>query len=334
MAGFARPVLLGLGLALLSVLIPSLSLPALAQSKQEEARALFEKGVSASDAGHWAEAADAFTRSLALVERPSTLFNLTLALHEQGRFREGVKAGARYLELVPKDAEPAQRRRIEQLVSDMRAAMGTLVLRVEPADARVLVDGESIPQAEYGAIALLPGQHAVLVHDEGYGTHEEKVVVEKQVRTMLLVRLTAPQGQPVATGDKEPRVDQAEIDLRVRRSALVNDITRAREVRELANRRKPLILTGIGGGLVLAGVLMATTSDDPALMVPGIAASISGGGMLLAGGISGLVRRGKRGYYQRRIDKYQQEIDSIDEQLELRVGARPGALEASLTLSF
>ena len=62
-----------------------------ADARDDEARALFEKGLEASDAQHLAEAVDAFRRSLSLVERPSTRFNLVTALFRQGQYREALE---------------------------------------------------------------------------------------------------------------------------------------------------------------------------------------------------------------------------------------------------
>src|SRR5262245_12309570 len=74
--------------------------PLAAQSPDEQARALFEQGLAASDAQRWLEAASLFQRSRELVERPSTLFNLVVVLHRLGRYRDGLEAGSAYLRIA------------------------------------------------------------------------------------------------------------------------------------------------------------------------------------------------------------------------------------------
>src|SRR5262245_33259877 len=53
--------------------------PVQAQSREEEARELFEAGITASRAGRWDDARNAFERSHRLIPKPSTLLNLAIA---------------------------------------------------------------------------------------------------------------------------------------------------------------------------------------------------------------------------------------------------------------
>src|SRR3954469_21119703 len=59
---------------------------------KDEARILFEAGVTASRAERWLEASEYFHRSLSLTEKASTWFNLAVAEIKQGHGRAGLAA--------------------------------------------------------------------------------------------------------------------------------------------------------------------------------------------------------------------------------------------------
>ncbi|MDB4976949.1 MAG: hypothetical protein JWN48_5290 [Myxococcaceae bacterium] len=87
----ARPLAL-LALVCLSWLGGSVGKRAHAQpaDSNQEARTTFEQGVEASRAQHWEEAREKFERSLALVPKPSTMFNLALAYLKLGLGRQAL----------------------------------------------------------------------------------------------------------------------------------------------------------------------------------------------------------------------------------------------------
>jgi hypothetical protein len=162
------------------------ALPLRAEAPQEQARALFEQGLTASDARRWDEAAALFQRSRELVERPSTLFNLVVVLHRLGRFREGLDAGSAYLRSA--GAETGERRaEVDRLLSEMQLAVGSLRLRVQPRGARVVLDGVTL--AEPHALALDPGTHVLLVSAQGHESERRELVVERGGRYTLEITL-------------------------------------------------------------------------------------------------------------------------------------------------
>ncbi len=75
-----------------------------AEDAQEQARAAFERGVAASRAQRWEQAHDEFERSLALVPKPSTQFNLAVADIKLGLGREALAA----LDGFERSASPAE----------------------------------------------------------------------------------------------------------------------------------------------------------------------------------------------------------------------------------
>ena len=327
---------LTLTLCLLSATLP---LAARADSQDTEARALFEKGLEASDAQHWAEAVDAFRRSLALVERPSTRFNLVTALYRQGEYREALEAAELYLAQTDPGKDAAKRAEVQKLVDEMRATMGTLLIDVEPRNAQARVDGRPIgenrPRHE---VTLEPGPHEVILSADGYAPRLETVTVEKGVRTLVAIKLiplvTAPAPGAAGAGPQVPDMAEARRrnDLQMRILELNTQITRLQEGIDAANRRKPLVLLGLGLGFAVTGVIMATANDDEGSIISGTILSLVGGSLLLSAGISGLVRRSKRNKFQHRLDDAKKEKQEL--QLELVAGLTPGRQMAGLALRF
>jgi hypothetical protein len=162
--------------------------PLRAQTPEEQARALFEQGLVASDARRWDDAAALFQRSRELVERPSTLFNLVVVLHRLGRYREGLLAGSAYLRIA--GGETGERRaEVDRLLSEMQLAVGSLRLRVQPRTARVMLDGVRLDPAEPYTLALDPGKHVLSVRAEGHEDDTRELGVERGGKYTLDVTL-------------------------------------------------------------------------------------------------------------------------------------------------
>jgi hypothetical protein len=178
-----------LPLACTLVLCGSLAAPVSAATPEEQARALFEQGLVASDARRWADAAQLFQRSRELVERPSTLFNLVVVLHRLGRHRDGLEAGAAYLRVATAETD-AKRSEVERLLSEMQLAVGTLRLKVQPRRARVELDGAALPEQDTShALALDPGRHVLTVSAPGHETQTRELNLEHGGKQSLEVTL-------------------------------------------------------------------------------------------------------------------------------------------------
>ncbi|MCS6798084.1 MAG: tetratricopeptide repeat protein [Myxococcota bacterium] len=94
--------------------------PSVDESRDREARALFEAGSAAYDRGRYAEALEHFRRAHALSGRARLLFNIGLAAERLGRDAEALEAYEAYL-----SAEPAGDNRL-----DVQARVGALRNRI------------------------------------------------------------------------------------------------------------------------------------------------------------------------------------------------------------
>jgi tetratricopeptide (TPR) repeat protein len=175
-------------------------------SATAEAQALFRRGLELGEQDRWAEALELFRRSLALVPRPSTLFNIGFALFRMGRFVQAIASFDAYLALPEAESSElrveATRRREEAL-----ASLATLTLELTPADARVLVDGEeSDGEGPARTLSLDPGRHVVRASAEGFaeGTLAISVLAAEHATQRLVL---VPLEEPIVTPPTSPGVN-------------------------------------------------------------------------------------------------------------------------------
>src|SRR5687768_13972224 len=132
---------LGMGVVAIVALLAGAERAHAQEVNVAEARALFERGVTLADQELWAEAADAFRSSLAIVWRPNTLYNLGNALYRTGRHSEAIEVFEEYLRVSDTARDAARRTEAQRMLGISRRSVVTLTLRVAPATARVTVDG-------------------------------------------------------------------------------------------------------------------------------------------------------------------------------------------------
>ncbi len=140
-----------------------------------EAQALFRHAVELGDQDRWAEALELFRRSLALVPRPSTEFNVGFALFRLGRFREAITTFDRYLaasqgETSELRAEAVTRR------GQAIANLAELTVDVDPSDATLRVDGAlDTAVGPTRTLSLDPGRHLLLATSPGHDEVQREV---------------------------------------------------------------------------------------------------------------------------------------------------------------
>ncbi|MBX3270160.1 MAG: PEGA domain-containing protein [Sandaracinaceae bacterium] len=126
-----------------------------------EARGHFEEGRSLAAARRFGEAAQAFERSFALSERPSTRFNLAVCLFALERYVAASDALERFLAMEGADDDPASAADARRMLAHARARLARLIVEVEPADATVTVDGAPLEGGAVRERAIDPGTRTV-----------------------------------------------------------------------------------------------------------------------------------------------------------------------------
>jgi hypothetical protein len=141
------------------------------QTREAEARALFEAGRAHAEGERWVEALDAFQRSRAVVERPSILFNIATTLIRLGRAQEALAAIADLERLADVATPAAMLENARTIRAQAEASLRHVVLQVTPAAAEVEIDGQVLSgEGAERAVTLDPGPHQIVVSLDGYET--------------------------------------------------------------------------------------------------------------------------------------------------------------------
>ncbi len=169
--------------------------PSFARAQADEARDLFERGVVAADAADDARAIELFERSVALVPRASTFFNLGVALRRARRIDAAIDAFERFVEHAGDDVDAARRDEAARLLAELRAIGAVLEVRVPPR-AHVEVDGEDMGRGPTLVLDVAAGDHEVTARLPDRAPRTERVSVARGERRRLEIALDAPAGTP------------------------------------------------------------------------------------------------------------------------------------------
>jgi hypothetical protein len=142
----------------------------LSEADRAQARALFQAGAAAVDAGRWADAVASFRAAYDLTGAPSALFNTGFALRALGRYRE---AAAAFVELEGlTNVADAMRTQTTELLAEVRSRIARVRLTGLEADTRygVRLDGAGVEDDGSRPFVLEadPGSHAVDVSLTGF----------------------------------------------------------------------------------------------------------------------------------------------------------------------
>ncbi|HMJ12295.1 MAG TPA: hypothetical protein VK524_12815 [Polyangiaceae bacterium] len=173
--------------------------------REERAQALFRRGIALAAEERWHEAERIFAESFDTVPRPSAAFNRALALYRLGRMLEVVETIGRFLALTDARHDAAQRLRATELQARARAALATLLVRVEPLETRLEMDG--VVRTETGttrSFSVDPGEHLLILSRSGYRSERRRVVLGAAERGSLAVTLRSAPAES-ARAEAPPR---------------------------------------------------------------------------------------------------------------------------------
>lgn len=237
-----------------------------AGSARREARALFREGLDRAEEQRWREASESFRRSAALVERPSTLFNLGAVLLRLGQYTEAARVLDRCLAVADPRRDRRQVERARPALAEARAAIVTLDVNGVAPGASLLVDGRVIAgEGEVRTLTIDPGAHVIEVRaaDGRSARHELAPAPGARERWSAALPPLTPvvAVNPVAAAPR-PEPDAGVVLARVR-----DAVTPRREDSRPSVVRSPWLWIGIGAGVaaVIAVVLGVTlgASDEP-----------------------------------------------------------------------
>jgi hypothetical protein len=155
----------------------------------QEAAQRFDKGLTLYTAGNYEAALAEFEAAYAVDSRFEVLFNIAVSQKRLFRYDDARKTFSRYLS-VGQDKVPAARRAlVEKEVDEMLRLTAQLTFRVQPAGARVTIDGVFVGSAPLDVARLVgPGTRVVIIEAEGYVT--ERVSLDLVSGAQRLVEVT------------------------------------------------------------------------------------------------------------------------------------------------
>ena len=180
--------------------------PTLSDADRAQARALFQAGAAAVDAGRWADAIESFRAAYALTHAPSALFNTGYALRALGRYREALSAFSELLAMP--NVTDAMRAQSEELLTEVRGRIALVRLQ-GLSDAQhygVRLDGVALEDGGSRPLPIQadPGPRTVDVILEGFETFTWTGQLSDGQATDVLVTLN-----PLRTAGGGSVVDEA-----------------------------------------------------------------------------------------------------------------------------
>ena len=266
------------------------------RAQDAEARALFEEGRGHAEAERWIEALDAFRRSRAVSERPTTIFNIATTLIRLGRAQEALATIAE-LERV---ADPNTHARILTDAAEIRrqaeSSLRHVTIVVNPVTATVEVDGQVVGgEGLERAMTLDPGAHAIVVSAQGHreerfslppGTDTREVTLAPLDGTLHIVpsvdsAAVSVDGQLRGTGALELSLPPGSYGINITAEGYL-PFDRSIDLQggatltvDAALELVPVdtdfthsdlfwgLVIGVGGGLVLGGIITAAVCASP-----------------------------------------------------------------------
>jgi hypothetical protein len=198
-----RPLVALCGCVLAACLLAA---PARADDAEAQARELFRQGVELHEKRDFAAALDRFRAAYALWQNPLILPNLGTAAWEAGHYAEAAEAYDRYL--AQASAAASDRADVESALGSVLSRVGTLAV-VAGAGARlgrVTVDGRVLDEARLDRVRVEPGTHRLQASfaDGRSAARSVEVAAGATLRVVLEPPpSTAPGARPAAgAGDR------------------------------------------------------------------------------------------------------------------------------------
>ena len=165
------------------------------EARRAEAKQRFEQAVQDYDAGRYDQALANFQEAFRLRPHPLVNVNIANCYDKLGKPLLAIFHFERFVEA--KAGTPAQQAEVSAALVRLRKQVGTLVLRVMPDGALVIIDREQQRRAPVLEPMLLQaGEHSLEVRLEGYAPVERKVIVTGGATFELDIALERTHAEP------------------------------------------------------------------------------------------------------------------------------------------
>lgn len=212
------------GLPLTMLLIAAVSFPASAQEPEAQAAEAPSRGAPADEgfqqqlraalmefnAGNFEEARGLMTKAHRLKPSARTLRGLGMIEFELRNYASSAEYLAEALASTERPLTDVQRAEVQGLLARAKGFVARVLVSLEPASARLLVDG--IPATGGGELALEVGDHILEARANGYVAEKRqlKVAGGESLSVSFALQLLRPSqaALPASDGDRGPAVMQ------------------------------------------------------------------------------------------------------------------------------
>ncbi len=133
------------------------------------ARAHFQNGVKLFNSKNWQGALAEFDAAYKLKPGQSSLKNIALCQKELFRYTDAIETLNKALDRHAAEMGEAEKQSVRDAVAELGALVGSIVVRVTPADARVTLDGRRLEPKDLGtSVRLNTGDHVLVAEAPGH----------------------------------------------------------------------------------------------------------------------------------------------------------------------
>jgi hypothetical protein len=169
--------------------------PRAALAQPETYKPHMENGVKLYNDKNYPAAIVEFEAAYKARPNANPLVNIALCEKELFHYPKAIAALEAALAKHGDTMSPSDRKAAEDAIKDMRALLGRVVVKLNPANATLVVDGEELPAgAADKEIELGPGAHKVAAHAEGFASAERTVTVASGQAQVVSIELAADGG--------------------------------------------------------------------------------------------------------------------------------------------
>lgn len=219
-----------------------------------------DRGISEFQAGNFAEARGAFMKAHQIFPNARTLRAIGKAEFELKNYVEAYGYLEQALSSEARALTAEQRADVQRLLERTRGYLTRYVVRLEPSDASLELDGTRVSTLKEGALVLPVGDHVLLVKAEGYMSERRELRVYGGGTETLTITLEKLAPVDVARASAAPL-------------PALSDASAAPPKDDPAPRRKKRwwLWAGLAGAVVAGGavatvlLLQKRERDDPPL---------------------------------------------------------------------
>ncbi len=161
-----------------------------------EARRHFKLGIKLHQDGNYPGALAEFEAAYAAKPGPSSLQNVALSQKALFRYREAAATLEDLLRAHGSELSEGETKAVTEAITELHGLVGSIVVNVEPSEAKVSIDGRALPLSEQRTgVELNVGEHTLIADLPGYARLSRVVrVASGQKRVPIELKLRATDG--------------------------------------------------------------------------------------------------------------------------------------------